>query len=113
MRIYKYSLNPYRTVLKMPRGAKVLTVQAKMESVCLYTKKEAVCIWALVDEKEPDEARSFHCFGTGDKIPDYLPLVYVGTVLMDGGDFVQHVFDSSSMIEGYLPRNGEPTGEKQ
>ena len=67
----------------MPRGAKVLCVQAQ---------HDVPCIWALVDPDAPVEPREFRIIGTGHPITDELG-PYVGTFQLMGGGLVFHVFE--------------------
>lgn len=81
--VYKYEIMK-RTELKMPRGAKALTVQVQ---------NGAPRLWALVDPEQPEERRVFEVYGTGHKIPDIHSVVYVGTFQVDDGAFVFHLFE--------------------
>lgn len=83
--IYKYKLQPGRTVLDMPDGAKVLTVQMQGPDVCL---------WAMVEPHKPTGRRFFDVYGTGHGMPTD-PGDYVATFQMEGGMLVWHVFDST------------------
>ena len=84
--IYKYQLKPNRTELNMPMGAQVLTVQVQHGEVYL---------WAKVDETLKNECRVFDIYGTGHAVSNDPRLLYVATFLMDGGDLVWHVFEST------------------
>ena len=70
------------TVLTMPMGAHVLTIQVQDGSPVL---------WALVDPDAPPEPRLFYVKGTGWVIDQPLGR-YVGTVQLAG--FVWHVFEA-------------------
>jgi hypothetical protein len=83
--IYKYPLQPGRTVLEMPKGAHVLTVQMQRDEPCL---------WARVDTSQQNERRAFDVYGTGHQMPDDVRFVYVATFQMDGGALVWHVFEA-------------------
>lgn len=83
--IYKYKLTPGRTVIDMPDGAKVLTVQMQREDVSL---------WALVEPHKPVGRRFFDVYGTGHPMPSD-PGDYVATFQMEGGALVWHVFDAT------------------
>lgn len=69
-RIFKYPLftSGMTCKIRMPRGAKICTVQMQ---------GEAVCMWAEVDYSAPLEDRTFVVVGTGHDVPDNC--VYVGT----------------------------------
>ncbi len=71
--------------VQMPRGAKVLSVQMQ------YGRPK---VWALVDEREPQEPRSFATFGTGNPLPpDGHYGRFLGTYQFHGGNLVFHVFE--------------------
>jgi hypothetical protein len=82
--IYKYTLEPGRTVLELPDGAQVLTVQMQHGSPCM---------WALVDLARPIGRRFFDVYGTGHAMPAD-PGRYVATFQMEGGALVWHVFEA-------------------
>jgi len=83
-RIFKYHVPIDDSVsITMKIGAKVLTVQAQ---------REDVCIWALVNPAEGDEIRRFKVVGTGHRIEEEC-LEYIGTVQMFDGGLVLHVFE--------------------
>lgn len=80
--IYKYTLPlADATVLQMPDGAKVLSVQIQARQICL---------WAMVDPSHPLVGRSFSIRGTGQPIL-WDNDTYIGTVQLDG--FVWHIFE--------------------
>lgn len=83
--IWKYPLViADRQRIEMPKGAKILTVQAQDGQACL---------WALVNADEGEmETRDFVIYGTGHYVSP-LPGVYIGTVQMAGGRLVWHVFE--------------------
>jgi hypothetical protein len=78
--IWKYTLDPILTTLRMPLGAKVLTVAAQDGNVCL---------WAECAVGVDLETRQFMAVPTGSEV--YLGgTTYVGTVFLD--DLVFHVY---------------------
>jgi len=85
MRIYKYPLGePSGTIaIEMPKGAKVLTVQAQ---------RDVPCISALVDPEAETVVRCFRLYGTGHAVS--LDLPYVGTFQLLEGALVFHLFDA-------------------
>lgn len=84
MRIYKYPLQLMdRQTLSMPDGAKILSIQAQRDQVCL---------WAMVDENAQEIARTIAIYGTGQPIPDE-PGTYMQTFQMAGGNLVFHAFE--------------------
>jgi hypothetical protein len=84
MRIWKWKLKTtdLQTVF-VPEGAKLLNIQVQRGEVCL---------WALCDEKAPEEARQIAIYGTGNPIPDELG-EYIGTFQALEGLLVFHVFE--------------------
>lgn len=72
--------------IRMPKGAKILTVQVQDDSPCL---------WALVDPHAKPEKRMIEIFGTGHPIQsnDGNSREYIGTYQQNGGQFVGHVFE--------------------
>lgn len=69
--------------LKMPRGAKVLTVQ---------TQGGEPQLWATVDRDAPSVNRTFVTYGTGHEMSEDL-LDYIGTYQLYDGTLVFHVFE--------------------
>lgn len=99
-RIFKYEINvtDEPTILEMPRGAKLLSVQT--QQVGKYVSVEALSLWALVDDEAnlPRDPRQFVVFGTGHEIPakfekSVTAETYIGTAQMAGGSLVWHVFE--------------------
>lgn len=81
---FHLNLNDRPTVLELPRGAEVLTVQMQHDRLTL---------WVLVDPEQPKESRTFTVHGTGHPtIPEhYTKDHWCGTVV--DGMFVWHVFE--------------------
>jgi len=80
--IWKYALD-FQTIVDIPKGAKVLTVQEQRGDPQL---------WAIVDPDAETEKRTFIIYGTGHNMPDD-PGEYVGTFQQLGGNLVFHVFE--------------------
>ena len=83
--IWKFTL-PVRaepTMLAMPIGAHVLSVQ---------TQQDEVRLWALVDPNEDREDRRFIVVATGQSF-DPSDKTYLGTVQTGGGVRVFHVWE--------------------
>lgn len=88
--IYKYWLTDENVQsVAMPEGARVLTVQAQLNSPHL---------WAEVDTEKPEVERIFETFGTGHEMPydTGIERVYVGTYQLHGGSLVFHVYERMS-----------------
>lgn len=85
---WKYELDLYGDqTLELPVGSRIATVQSQ---------KGNLCIWALVDPDETEtEERTIEIHTTGGMITytDEIHKRYIGTVQMDNGEFVAHVFE--------------------
>lgn len=83
--IWKYPLRLVgEQAIQMPKGAEILCAQVQGEG--------AICVWALVDPKVEKEERMIVIYGTGHPVTD-LHCKYIGTVQMDGGSLIWHVFE--------------------
>ena len=93
MVVYKYSLS--RTLAGQLRAAHEIPHAATFLS--LHVQNDVPCVWFLVD---PDEERvqlhTFQVVGTGHNFDRLNAGVFRGTVLLEGGALVLHVFDSVS-----------------
>lgn len=85
MRIWKFPLEVTdRQSMRIPAGAKLLTVQMQRETPCL---------WALVDDSTLEyEIRSIAIYGTGNPMPND-PGDYIATFQLAGGALVFHAFE--------------------
>ena len=83
--IYKYPLLPQPCLMTVgiPRGSKILCVQSQFGIPTL---------WASVDTEQPNVECRFRIVMTGQHSDDLRPDLYIGTVQLDGGTFVLHVF---------------------
>lgn len=52
-----------------------------------------VSLWFKCETGNPLAMRRIRVIGTGNAIPEKGALVYIGTFMMHGGDFVWHVFE--------------------
>jgi hypothetical protein len=68
--------------LDMPKGARILK---------LALQKGKPTLWAMVDINANTETRKFNLYLTGSPIVDEEE--YIGSVLLDDGDFVLHLFE--------------------
>lgn len=82
--VWKYKLPP-DNILQMPRGARIL---------CVHAQRDTICLWALVNQQHTKEARLFRVYGTGHEVPDD-PGTYLGTVHLQDGALVFHVFEAT------------------
>jgi len=83
--IYKYQLRSVGIqTVAMPKDAVILSCQAQ---------KGIPCVWALVNTQNINTIRAFQVTLTGSHA-DILPTsIHIGTVLLEEGNFVVHVFD--------------------
>lgn len=82
--IWKYDIDEGQQFIKMPKGAKHLTVQMQHNTPR---------IWVIVDPNADREDRLVSVIGTGHSIPDSRLLgEYVGTFQLANGLLVFHVF---------------------
>jgi hypothetical protein len=85
--VWKYTLTGPQKSFSIPKGARILTVQAQHSNPCL---------WMLVDTEAEEERRYFKAYGTGHKIDVGVHEgMYLGTVQLDG--LVFHVFEVTEM----------------
>lgn len=93
--VYKYTIPiTDHVTIDLPVGAQVLSVGVQ-KGVNVQGYPEAMCLWALVRPKGPTEKRRFRIFGTGHPIKpgDLLFSRFLGTVMLEGGALVFHVFE--------------------
>ena len=84
--VYKYKLTMAGNFeLRMPVGAKLLTVQVQ----CGHP-----CVWAMVDTTGKMATRKFALRGTGHQCePEVVGAAFVGTFQLNDGEFIGHLFD--------------------
>lgn len=81
---FKLTLNRDGLSLTLPEGSKILSV---------HEQRGDICLWVQVDtEVKIHQRRSFEVYGTGHLIPEG-DRTFLGSVFMDGGAFVFHVFE--------------------
>lgn len=98
--IYKYEARLTDVfTLDLPRGAKVLSVQAQ---------NGVAQMWAMVDPKAATEKRDFMVVGTGHPIADseVQHMHFVDTFQMKGGALVFHLFE-------YTQRRSSPVSSPE
>lgn len=81
--VWKYTLRPMICCQQMPTGARLLTVAAQGDDLC---------VWVEVDPDAAPVTRRMEVFPTGVPIPGDYDWEYVGTVHMPG-PLVFHVYD--------------------
>lgn len=84
--IWKFVITPSNSMVEIPIGAEILTIQAQGENPC---------IWAMVDPSKKTEIRQFDVFGTGHDIIDNMGFErkYINTFQLYGGALVFHLFE--------------------
>lgn len=83
--IYKYEISKYGCRdIRMPKGAKILST---------HLQHNEPVIWALVDTSEPTVSRSINVHTTGSDVGEDDTSRFIGTLLLDDGKYVVHIFD--------------------
>ncbi len=83
--IFKFILFPSKSqTIELPIDAEILTVQ---------NQNEEVCMWVKLDPSAPKINRTFAVFGTGWDINADSKLNYIGSVQLESGKLVFHVFE--------------------
>lgn len=71
--------------ITIPKAAEILSVQVQ---------NGQICIWAIVNPSSPTVERVIRMAGTGHDLTNRPPLgKFIGTVQINGGQFIFHVFD--------------------
>lgn len=78
---YEWPMPMDRAEFEMPAGAEILHAREQ---------RNAVCLWAKVDDARPKEKRQFILSGTGHPAPDGK---YIGTASLFDGNLILHVFE--------------------
>lgn len=88
--IHKYQLGEIQAQnIWMPAKAQLLHVDLQHGQLCL---------WALVDQNQPNVSRLIRLYGTGHMLSNEQTVEqYIGTVLMHSGHLVVHVFDAGEL----------------
>ncbi len=83
--IFKYTLGDARaTTVLMPEGAEILH----------YGNQYGVMtIWAKVNPNNPVGTRKFLILGTGDALPEFTLVEYIGTAQFSEGRLVWHLYE--------------------
>lgn len=85
--IWKYpvSLGSCLTVIEMPKGARILSIQEQ---------HQAPTIWAEVDPEAPLEPRKIlHTTAATPQWQGWQDATFLGTVLLAGGHYVAHFYE--------------------
>lgn len=84
MQIWKFTMAPGTRTVDLPEGAQVLHV---------HEQRGEVCLWAMVDPQSMIESRTFLVTGTGHDFSGVDKTDYIGSVHLEGGSLVFHVFE--------------------
>jgi len=82
--VYKYELTSGVNTFDIPEGAQTL---------CVQEQNDVICLWALVDNERPTVQRTFIIYHTGQEIRVKAVKAYIGTVQINGGYLVSHIFE--------------------
>ena len=87
--IWKYPIMLGTTIVEMPFGSKILSVQVQ---------NDIPNIWILAESWEAErkyryEPRRFEVLPTGLSFNNKTGMLYVGTFQLDNGNFVGHLFE--------------------
>lgn len=83
--IWQYTIETlHDNVLEIPKGGQVLSIQIQGGLPQL---------WVLIDPNAEKGKRTFRLHGTGHGVPDSDKLNFIGTVQLDKGELVLHVFE--------------------
>jgi hypothetical protein len=84
--IWKYELSiTDRQTVMIPAWGRILSVQMQ---------KGVACLWVLVNPENEKVKRHFAIYGTGHPVkPPGQNRQFVGTIQLNGGDLVFHVFE--------------------
>jgi hypothetical protein len=87
-RIHKYKVpeSRGRFYMVLPAYARIISVQIQ---------RSIPVMWAVIDIEAPNEYRSFILVETGENLPDeiYTNSYYLGTLQLQDGDYVLHLFE--------------------
>jgi hypothetical protein len=97
--IWKYPFEVAdRVTLRMPRGARVLSIQVQCGQPCLWvmvaTNSASNRSQTLGDPRADLVEREFYVAGTGHPLPEKCG-AYLGTFQLSGGALVFHVFEAN------------------
>jgi len=84
MRIFKYKMTGNEVSIKMPLGARFLSVQCQFDEICLWMQ--------VPDGAKIEVERRFVAIGTGHQF-DERGLQYLGTVQQAEGRLIWHIFE--------------------
>jgi len=80
---YQWNVRAEQFTLKIPKGAKILSIQ---------TQQDIPTPWAEVEANNSMEIRKFADYNTGDELPDN-PGEYIGTYCVKNDSIVGHIYE--------------------
>ena len=99
--IWKFDLDEAEDqIISMPIDAHILSAGVQTRAVRPYFDatrtfaaiKEVICIWALVETNNAQEERGVSVRGTGHNCDNLKNEHFLGSVMLENGAFVFHVF---------------------
>ena len=88
MVIWKFNLDVGVNALMVPKGAVTLSAD---------TQQGKLCVWVLCDPQAPKVTRAYYAEMTGFEAERVAGTRFIGTVLLEEGAFVLHVFADEPM----------------
>jgi hypothetical protein len=84
--IWKYIIHPNNLIHRIPKGGITRHVDEQNGDIC---------VWVEVDPEQPKVSRHFEVYGTGHPIKYDMGASrdYLGTVKLEGGALVFHVYE--------------------
>jgi hypothetical protein len=83
----------FKEVLKLDVFNQVQEVSMRAgKIICAREQFDEPCIWYICEPESPMRTRKFILAMTGRTLPN-AGAIYVGTVLLNGGAFVLHIFE--------------------
>ncbi len=95
----KVAVAKVKTIHKFPFPIKdVVTLQLPVGAImqCVNVQQRRPCLWAVVDSEMPLTERVLEIYATGQLMSES-PKVYVGTIMVDDGLFVFHVYERTGV----------------
>ena len=87
-----------QTIWKYPlklAGEQVVTTPIGARALCVQMQGDSLCLWVLCDPTAGVNVdRTIRIIGTGHPI-EIDPGSYIGTIQIDGGALIFHVFDAT------------------
>jgi len=106
--VWKYEW-PHNDFAPNERATFEMWHNAKIRHVA--TQDGKICLWAVTEDNQPKELRTFVLVGTGWASPEIEGAAYVGTAHAHDGRLVWHIFeiidDGSGLLPIYRPRDAE------